>query len=519
MTVARATIKAGNIGRFIAAAFNRRVDCGLIGDSNLKQAVVTGHAQGLLYAWSMLGVWSTGISPAHGAANNWGAAAGDVLAGSALGLGAGGGATRFDTAPDDFRAALLDPGYASGFPDCADYITNWAANNAGSNGPQLSIRSQHPLNMTGALEYQARVYRPVAGAATQLYPCIQTDLSGGVGLGIVFPPAAIAAPLASAPGFSTFKWTIPAGQTVNAATGLNASGDGTGFRIRQQRYDAGNGNPITGSFGLLYQCLTDPNAFTGVRFGTFGGLGGEPTRTMANKICTVCSDTALAEYMRFLAAGQVDAYGRQLPPMWLLQIVEGGNDSGDATSSVVLRKGAGFGEASLTGNAAGSTKQGYKNNTQAIINRLTDVWTRVCGFDPRNLFFVIGSYHPQPVEPQKTFVRTTMVSAMRELCDENENVAGIDGWQLKTPDNLTDLFMTANYDAAGVGSPVPYVANVNETGYRKAEAPNQDTAHLHERCYQEWGRLCVGALIAGVAASGLMQSATGASSSEVQYSR
>lgn len=465
-------IKIEGIARFLQAAQSRRVDIIGIFDSNGTQLTYTGHHQGMNEAFSAkFGTWGTSIAPAHAAGGQWGSRVGGSWVFAQIGS--------LGIAPTEFLNGCLDISNFSGGPEGADYITDHLGSDSRSQA--LRVASNQPLSLFGALRYGARLYLPPTGAATTLYPSLISNIDGNVN-GIAYPATPTPVPLPQTSGFFNWYWNIPVGATVNQTTLRNPSNLGDGFQFRLHTFQ---GPDITGSYGFLYNWLEDPARYFGIRYSRFITLGGQPTRAPATSVCNY-SDFALGEYFRTIAGSQVDESGRVLAPMLLVQIIEGGNDVGDSFSSIVYPRGAGARNQSRSGNAPGDTKQGYKNNTQAIINRLRDTWV-AAGYAERNLFFLIGCYHPHnPSDAQWTFVGQEMVLGMRELAAENQNVTGVDGYRLLTTDNFA------------FPHPIPVQTQdgfffnvVPQTMYRN---PLFDRAHLMPHAYQQWGYRVVDAL-------------------------
>jgi hypothetical protein len=469
-----AIINSTAFGGFRRAAQRRRVDIAIIGDSNMKRNQVTGHAQGMTYAWSAaLGCWGAAIMPFAGTTGGWGAVSGDVSAGGAVGLSVGGD---FSSAPSAFQAALLpqSPAY---FPCFGDYITNWSSTENALSG--YSIRSQHPLNIARELRYSARVYIPASGAATALNPAAYTDLGGGIAGATVHPGSASTLALPGTEGF----------HTVSKLFAAMAPTDGTGLYFRLQRYSGGN---ISGSVGILYQSVEDSDAYRGCRVSTFAYAGEQSARTIADMLANNCTDAALAEYFRFMASRQVKANGDALAPVLLVQILMGGNDAQDTADAILYGRGDGFGNGNEVG-VPSNTEGGFVINTASIINRLRDIWVAVCGYAESDLYFLIGGYHPQAVSPQAGFVGSTMVAAMESLCadaDYAANVAGVNGYALKTAEQFRDTFTVATRDAGS-----PFFTETQEAYYNNPVAPDLDEAHLSEAGYQAWGRVVVSAIL------------------------
>jgi hypothetical protein len=468
-----AVIKAAAIAPFIVASLTRRTAIGIITDSNGDQLQLTGHNDGMRRAWSYaLGCYGSGVFPANGL----GGYQSGVLDGST------GGVNGMTSAPQAFIDLCIPTGH--GGPESGDWFpAGWSA---GSTGGSLAISAAHPMDINRGLELHTRMWRPSSGFSTTLNPSI---IQYGAGVGTVLWPSSnvpIALPTPPANGITDFKWTIPAGSLVNFADPNNPSGTGGGYAFREQRWNGAGGTDIAGQIGLMYRTLVDSEAFTGVQWSKLITFGGAPTKTPALSLCQSITDRQTAEWFRAHAVTQVDSTGRQLNPIMLIQIIEGGNDAGDGTSSITFRRGAGLGGAVVTGNPLGNTRVGLKNNHQAIINRMRDIWVNTCGYREEDLFFLVGCYHPQvPAVSQYTFVRTLAADAYRDLTEENENVAAVNGYMLATHEEFT-------YAHQILTTVTPFTAASSITWHREA---NVDTAHLNQTGYRQWGQVVVGAIM------------------------
>lgn len=459
-----AVIKAAGIAPFIIAAMTRRTAIASITDSNGDQVSVTGHNQGMRRAASyMLGCWGSGVFPGRGQAGYE----------SGLLEATGSGITGLTGAPAGFSDLCFNG--ATGGPETGDWFAaGWPGNSASG---AMGVFSSHPMDTHRALKCHTRLWRPADGFAVSLNP----NLWSGAGVGsVVYPGINLPAPLPEVPadGITDFEFDVPAGALVNFADPNNPAGNGASIGYREQRFGAAD---ITGAFGILYRQIEDAQMFRGIAWSRFVGIGGQSARMPATNLCNVYGDKAICEWFRTHAVTQVDSGRRRIPPMMLIQIIEGGNDAQDTTSSVVYRRGGGFGSATTTGNALSNTKQGFKNNIQAIINRLRDVWVNQCGYSEDNLFFLLGPYHPQPpTTPQYSFTRTTVVDAYVELCNENANCTAMDGYRLDTHETFSAPLL---YEPLSGNRNTP----VTDTYYRAPTGDPVDVAHLNENGYRNFG--------------------------------
>ncbi len=131
---------------------------------------------------------------------------------------------------------------------------------------------------------------------------------------------------------------------------------------------------IQGPFFAQYQRVTGDRA-SGVSYSTILAQGGRALVHAATALQTQ-SDDALKEYIRNVVRYQDGA------PMLLVDVTHGGNDGGWHIPSV--------GPAHV---ADSSTPAGFADDITAVAERLRGVWTAM-GYDPKNLMFQYGPYHP-----------------------------------------------------------------------------------------------------------------------------
>lgn len=471
MARSSAVIRPQGVARFVASSlFMRRTACGIIGDSNVAQATLTGHADGMRRgaSWT-LGCYGTGVSPAAPTVGDYQSGVLETDCAGAVGM---------TGAPSEFSNLCFTGGL--GGPEAGDYFASgWpAASTLGF----LKIKSTHPMDINRSIEFHTRLWRPADGGADQFAPSI---IVGGVG-SVLYPASAETAdlPPRSASGVDNFVYTVPEGALVNYANPADPLGTGAEFGYREQRWSGAGGSDIPGTFGLLYRQAVDPGMHRGVIYSRLTGNGGVSTRVPAANLCNTYRDEAIAEWFRAHADVQLDRFRNRLAPMMMIQIIEGGNDAGDATSSVVFRRGAARGSATTSGNPASNTRAGFRNNLQSIINRLLTVWTQVCGYDERDLFFLLGPYHAQPTGTQFTFFNDVGLLALQDVVNNNENCTFIDGYRLKTHEE----FNTAHSYSTTAS---PYTAVVTVPWHR---APGSDNAHLNQVGYRDFGLIGFAAL-------------------------
>jgi MYXO-CTERM domain-containing protein len=173
------------------------------------------------------------------------------------------------------------------------------------------------------------------------------------------------------------------GPDVNTSTGSVGLVDGS-FPIPASSYtgaqkdiylalsNVGAGT-MTGPFFGLWQRV-EGDKTKGVSYSTMLHQGGQALVHAATALQTQ-SDDALKEYIRNLVKLQDGS------KMLLVQVNHGGNDGGHTIPSVGPSP------------APSDTPAGFADNMTALITRLRGAWTAL-GYDPANLSFQSGPYHP-----------------------------------------------------------------------------------------------------------------------------
>lgn len=132
-------------------------------------------------------------------------------------------------------------------------------------------------------------------------------------------------------------------------------------------------NATIGPFSFLYQDVDFPNIVAGLRHSTFVGKGAQPTKYVASQILAA-TDLSLKNYLQSIVRLQD---GEKII---LIRICEGLNDRNDNTNSVGPNP------------ALGNTKEGFADNTIAIIDRLVAMWVAI-GNNAKNIGFLVTPSH------------------------------------------------------------------------------------------------------------------------------
>lgn len=384
------------VRRLFRLADRRRIDLAIIGDSNVRNAIVSGHEDGLSRAYSArFGCYATRVDPFIGI-HSWAASIGGA---SAFGYAP----FRTADAPDPtvpaaatrfvFPTAWFPTGYGY-LPAGVELLNTY---NGG-----LRIDPDHPIGFTGALRYHLTHYRartPTTGrlVLTARGPAYTNFASG------VFPTAA------AVPGLADVMLDVPAGER-----------DAGGLTFVPA--DLVNDRPSRGPFFGLWQRVEDVNRTTGIAFSPLLYQGGRSARSACIELNAIGpSSPALQEWLR-----QVTRLQRVPADQSVLavQIIHGGNDAGDGNPSV-----------GPVGGLPSDTPAGHADNLRGIIANLRAAWA-LAGHGPDNLYFILGPYHPRGdrLDLQVQYEEQWVI-----LAHEQPNVVAIRGTRLSTEDEFIAL--------------------------------------------------------------------------------
>ena len=421
----------GALKPFVEAAKTRRVDIAGIGDSN-QVAGGDGWEHGYSQAWSSrFGLYATGLFGTN-ATGGWAGPQGYI---DSWGYPYGAARTGAPAALDKYKLHFdsrndggydFPPGYAYFGSSYVETAKNWV--------PMLTIRKASPLwgqNLNWHLTYGtfaegAGGFTPsVAGHFGKLVTGPRVNTSTG-SIGLVD---------------GAFK--IPAAAYANDPTpelniGLSYSGEGT----------------MRGPFFALWQRGEGDRA-SGISYSTTLWQGGRALVHAATALKTQ-SDDALKEYVRNLVRLQ---NGEK---MLLVQVNHGQNDPGWTQTSVGPNP------------APSHTPAGFADNMDAVITRLRGIWNAM-GYDPKNLVFEYGPYHPIEGAADDGTGRTRVQrladweNAVINLAKDHPeyNLAVVRGTRMTTPQTMNaNGWYTAATDHAHL-SLAGYVG-VAELGVRQA---------------------------------------------------
>jgi hypothetical protein len=233
------------------------------------------------------------------------------------------------------------------------------------------------------------------------------------------------------PSFTGQSGHLLAGPRVSTSTGSIGLVDGA-FSIPASAYQTAAGNEMSiglsfsgegtmrGPFFGLWQRVEGDRA-SGVSYSTMLWQGGRALVHAATAIKTQ-SDDALREYVRNLVNLQTG------PKMLLVQVNHGQNDGGMTIPSVGPNP------------APSNTPAGFADDMDALISRLRSTWVAM-GYDPHNLMFQYGPYHPAEGDAEDGTGRTRIQrladweSAIIGLSQQHPeyNLAVVRGTRMTTP--------------------------------------------------------------------------------------
>jgi hypothetical protein len=411
---------------FLTAMQTRRVDIAGIGDSNQILGGTYGHDHGQQKAWAdRVGLYGTGIIPVNAYGGYQGAM------GYNYGGGLGGIGRPQAEVPAAYQPYLLP--FDVGFPGPALYLGPGESISANGSQVAMEVGPSSPWGVTPAMRWHLTVGTTADSAAA----------------GSIFPSARIAGTgnILATKSASTFT-----GSTGLADLTLDVPADagrtGTIWFEPTKLFEQSATGPLFATSSRVDMSAVNK----GVAYSTLLYQGGRTTRDAA-VVLQQSSDTALGEWMREAVRLQnVPKSDARL----MVQVIQGGNDRGNATQSVGPNP------------APTGTPQGFQDNLTAIRARLLMAWV-AAGYDPGKLNLVVGAYHPQDFDKDRfaAFERAAM-----DFADSTSGVTVIRGTRM-----LSGATMNAN------------------GWYRTAEDGGNDLSHLSQAGYEGVGRLTINQML------------------------
>lgn len=337
--------------RLFHLAESRRVDFAIIGDSNVRNSVVSGHEDGMGRALAArFGCYATRVDPFVGM-QSWGASISDQ---NTFGYPP----FRLLGSPEAPPAAAQYGLPNTWFPASFGYLPAGVSlpydYNAG-----LTLTSTSIIDITLALRYHATQYR------------WRTPTNGEFVLTARGPAytnfaEAVVSTAGATPGLSDVMLDVPAG----------ARDAGAGLRFAPG--NAAAGHATRGPFFGLWQRVEVPAQETGIAYSPLLYQGGRSARAACVELNAITpSSPALREWLRQVTRLQNG------DPALCVQIIHGGNDTLDHAPSV-----------GPAGGLDSATPEGHGDNLRGIIADLRSAWS-LAGYPPEGLFFILGPYHPR----------------------------------------------------------------------------------------------------------------------------
>ncbi|MGC9261567.1 MAG: hypothetical protein ACP5I8_16005 [Phycisphaerae bacterium] len=420
--------KASALLPFLNSALSRRVDIGICGDSNTLKDQISGNNCGMRLAFGgRFGMYATGLLTLnHGAEGAETGYASGLNSSPMLGGSNTGSPTTLEALninnypPDPATYPGVEPICCSNWMylpsgDSVAYNANVdiaelfgvvppSSGNATNNNGSIIKSSLMDLTNTLNFEYTfgtfgagAGYFNPTAhqfGSATVIYSTQNVATAG------------------TAVGFTDGTLVIPAG----ARNGSGAYAGGIGISLTD--YNNSSSGGVIGPFLMSYSRVQIPSVTAGIAYSTLVYQGGQDARTCAVTWQTL-PQAAATELFRQITRLQNGT------PMLLVQIMHGGNDINDHSTSVGPNP------------QVSSTPGGLADNLTAIIDRVTTLWT-TAGNSASNLFFLLGPYQPQLSRLATTLVwegqtmqeLVAYEQAMMSVANTFANTAVIQGSQL-----------------------------------------------------------------------------------------
>lgn len=414
---------------FLQAMQTGRVDIAGIGDSNQISAGDYGHDHGIQKAWSdRVGLYGTGVLPINGTG-------GIQVMGYEYAGGMGAIGSPYSAMPAALQPYVI--GDVDGFPgQNAVYLPAGQSIPSNRTNIMMAMSSNIPWGAQSAMRYTA-TYATIAGS------------SGGS-----WSPSARIAATGDIIASQTYSTAGPVTGLTQATLNIPADPSRAGKSIwiePTKLYE----KDVTGPFFASYQRLDVPAITHGVAYSTLLYQGGKTTRDAAMS-ALAASDSSLIEWLRESTRLQD---GGKTGHRLMVQIIQGANDLNWNHT-----------ELSVGPNPAPTnTPAGYKDNLNALIGRLRQVWTDA-GYDPAKLNFVLGAYHPQ--DGRRADFAAFEEAAM-SVADASSNITVLRGTKM-----VSGLTFSAN------------------NWYRTYEANGpQDIAHLSQAGYEGLGRLNVNQML------------------------
>ncbi len=373
--------------RFFQLATTRRVDIAIIGDSNTRGQLISGHEDGMGRAFAArFGTYATRVDPVAGQ-GGW--------------VGGVQGMSSYQISP--FLSATSAPYWVSKFvltdqfmPRAGAWLPTGAMLGFDMNAGMI-LRPDHTIGIEGPLRYHL--------TDVGLGPAS----AGFISLSAREPwPAPVANQFASAPSSWTSAGTL--GAPRSRSFDIPPGPRGTGLAIvpvdpALDRYGAG-------PFAPIWHRLERTDRPTGTAYSPLWYGGGRSARDVCETFSNLASvDPAANQYLVELTRQQ------NASPVLLVHIMHGGNDANFDVPSL-----------GSAGPFPSNTREGHLDNILCIIERVRAMW-----FEMRrpmeNLYFALGPYHPRAIAPE---YQLAFEAAWRDAAIGDEHVFVVAGSMLST---------------------------------------------------------------------------------------
>lgn len=393
------------VKRLITLAGTRRVDFGLIADSNGRLgAAASGHENTMGRAFAArFGAYATRVDP-PGSTFHWGQLTQDSIS---YNFAPFGGPTPSYVAPlvypfDDFPCF---PGLPSILTEGSFVVPYY---NAG-----MQLYPTCPLNINSNLRYHITHYVTNTATGGYINPSVREGYPGNLFHAYAVSPTIPTTDTTS--HVDDVYLDVPAGPRASA---------GMMFCVVNATNDRGAMGPVA----LLWQRIEDLDKSTGISYSPFWEQGGKSSRYTLFTLQTANVEIPVKEWFR----QSVKIQGAD--PVLCIHIMHGGNDCNEFQTSL-----------GPIGGLDSTSKDGFKDNIQGIIN-VTRGWWADKGYNPSNLFYMVGPYHPRPSSDND--LQLGFEQAGRELAIADNQVIAIAGNMLSTPSE----FLTRGYLLGGTDS-------------------------------------------------------------------
>ncbi len=419
------------VRRLFDLASTRRIDFGLIGDSNIRigpgstgvPGQSSGHEHFMAKAFAArFGMYATRVEPC-GATGGWGSIEQGTVSWNCTPFGG--------NFPPDVNAVAY-PSTLTCFPGnfevLQDGLTAPTNYNCG-----MAINYDLPIDITGALRYHLTHYITASSSPGYIGLSAREGFPGNYTHTYASWGGPIATTGATA-SFADIAMDIPAGP--RAASGI---------MIVPVDYSTNTG--ARGPSMRLWQRVEAPSVMHGISYDLMWAQGAKSGRYTLETLQVPGIQAPMQEWFRQVTRLQ------NAPAVLCVHLMHGGNDHNDHYPSL-----------GPIGGLDSSTGPGYQDNMLGIIQIVRSWWT-LAGNDPSNLFFIIGPYHPLAGNPG--VIQLPFEQVGRDMAAADPQIIAIAGHNLST---------SAEFLANG------YLLNGN------------DPSHLSPLGYEVWARTMVRAM-------------------------